>query len=204
MSVATKITDLRNWKFTIDQTQYGMNAGWARADYDDSGWSDVQSNTSWETYDYAMADYEGHGWYRTRYAGIRKAGRRHILKFNGVGGVAKVFVNGKLVCTNEDRYLPFEADISSYLWDSRESVIAVLVDNSFRGESHLPGGFTTEWERIKDIWFQSTRDNSLALMYRINGMPGIRHFRMVGNDRKNVSKFVKRYYGKAPADRKPE
>ena len=145
MSVTTKITDLRNWKFTIDQTQYGMNAGWARADYDDSGWSDVQSNTSWETYDYAMADYEGHGWYRTRYAGIRKAGRRHILKFNGVGGVAKVFVNGKLVCTNEDRYLPFEADISSYLWDSRESVIAVLVDNSFRGESHLPGGFTTEW-----------------------------------------------------------
>ncbi len=66
------------------------------------------------------------------------------------------------------------------------------------------GGFTTEWERIKDIWFQSTRDNSLALMYRINGMPGVRHFRMVGNDRKNVSKFVKRYYGKAPADRKPE
>ena len=29
-------------------------------------------------------------------------------------------------------------------------------------------------------------------------------FRMVGNDRKNVSKFIKRYYGKAPADRKPE
>lgn len=66
------------------------------------------------------------------------------------------------------------------------------------------GGMVTEWERIKDIWFQATRDNSLAVMYRTHGMPGVRHFRLVGNDRKNVSRYIKQHWGKAPADRKPE
>ena len=66
------------------------------------------------------------------------------------------------------------------------------------------GGITYEWERIKDIWFQPTRDNSLAIMYKLNSMPGIRHFRMIGKDRKNVSKYIKKYWGKAPSDRKPE
>ena len=47
-------------------------------------------------------------------------------------------------------------------------------------------------------------DDSGLSVDELNGMPGVRHFRMVGNDRKNVSKFVKRYYGKAPAERKPE
>lgn len=67
------------------------------------------------------------------------------------------------------------------------------------------GGFTTGWDRIKDIWFQSTRDNkSVAVMYKISGMPGTRHFYVPGNDRKNLSKYIKKHWGKAPSDRKPE
>ena len=54
------------------------------------------------------------------------------------------------------------------------------------------------------VWFQSTRDKSLAVMYTIDGMPGMRHFRLVGNDRKNVSKFIKRHWGKVPGDKKPQ
>ena len=66
------------------------------------------------------------------------------------------------------------------------------------------GGLTTEWERIKDMWYQPTQDGALAIMYRISGMPGTRHFRLVGKDRKNVSRFIKQHWGKAPADRKPK
>ncbi len=66
------------------------------------------------------------------------------------------------------------------------------------------GGLVTEWERIKAIWYQPTRDKNLAIMYTTHGMPGVRHFRMVGNDRKNVSRFIKKYWGQAPADKKPE
>lgn len=142
---ANNCTELRNWKFNLDQTQYGLSAGWAKPEYDDSPWMDVESGTAWETYEYAMADYEGHGWYRTRYEGVKQSGRRHMLKFDGVGGTAEVYVNGRLMGKNQDRYLPFEVDITTALREKGESVIAVLVDNRFRGREHLPGGKTTEW-----------------------------------------------------------
>ena len=88
-------TELKHWKFTLDQTGYGEGSGWACPEYDDSCWSDVESYTSWETYEYALADYEGKGWFRTRYRCDSKANTRTILHFNGVGGTARVFVNGK-------------------------------------------------------------------------------------------------------------
>ncbi len=137
-------TELKNWKFTLDQTLYGEGAGWAGSDYDDSCWSDVESYTCWETYESALEDYEASGWFRTRYVPQKKDSRQ-ILRFNGVGGVAKVFINGNYVGGTENRYLPFTIDITDYVnWES-ENVIAVLVDNSFRGPEHLPGGPIVEW-----------------------------------------------------------
>jgi|GEM_PF-2874964 len=65
------------------------------------------------------------------------------------------------------------------------------------------GGIVYEWDRIKDIWFQTTRDKRFAVMYTLKGMPGVRHFRMADNDRKNMSKLIKRCCGKTPANKKP-
>lgn len=137
--------ELQTWKFTLDQTQYGLSAGWATDGYDDSAWGDVQTCTAWETYEYAMQDYEGHGWFRTRYSGNKKPGRRHILHFEGVGGMAQVYVNGRFVGGTDNRYLPFDIDITLSLKEHGDSVIAVLVDNRYRGPEHLPGAKTTEW-----------------------------------------------------------
>lgn len=137
--------ELQNWKFTLDQTQYGLSAGWATADYDDSCWGQVQTCTAWETYEYAMQDFEGHGWFRTRYSGNKKDGIRHILHFEGVGGTAQVYVNGRFVGGTDNRYLPFDIDITLSLKEHGDSVIAVLVDNRYRGPEHLPGAKTTEW-----------------------------------------------------------
>ena len=67
------------------------------------------------------------------------------------------------------------------------------------------GGFVTSWDRIKDIWIQIPRDkNSIAVMYKIKGMPGTRHFFIAGASQKKVSQYIKKYYGKAPGNRKPE
>jgi len=140
-----KKTELKNWKFTIDQTGYGEGSGWASPTYDDSCWSDVESYTAWETYEYAMADYEGKGWFRTRYKPVQETGKRYILHFDGVGGTAQVFVNGKLVCMNANRYLPFEADMTFAMRKNGDNIIAVCVDNTSRGEKHLTGSNTVEW-----------------------------------------------------------
>lgn len=145
MSCTANVTELRQWKFTLDQGQYGLGAGWAMNEYDDSRWMDVETGVAWETYEYALADYEGLGWYRVRYDGVKEPGRRHILKFNGVGGTAQVYVNGHFVGGNDDRYLPFDLDITKALKETGSSVIAVLVNNSYRGREHLPGAKTTEW-----------------------------------------------------------
>lgn len=144
MITSAKRTELKNWKFTLDQVQYGLGAGWANPEYDDSRWNDVESYTAWETYEAGMFDYEGHGWFRTWVDAEVAPLTRGVLKFDGVGGVAQVFVNGKLVHTNENRYLPFEVNVTDQIKKGK-NLIAVLVDNSYRGMDHLTGGQNIEW-----------------------------------------------------------
>lgn len=136
--------ELKRWKFTLDQTQYGLGAGWAKPEYDDSRWGEVESYTAWETYEQATFDYEGHGWFRTWVEAEGAPLTRSVLKFDGVGGVAQVFVNGKLVHTNENRYLPFEVNVTNSIKKGK-NLVAVLVDNSHRGMDHLTGGYNIEW-----------------------------------------------------------
>lgn len=134
--------ELSRWKFNLDQNEYGESAGWALPDYDDSRWTEVDSYTSWETYEYAMRDYEGCAWFRTHfdYTGIPFG----ILRFDGIGGCAKVFVNGKYVGGTNNRYVPFDLNIRSFL-KAGDNVVAILVDNSCLGEQHITGCRTTEW-----------------------------------------------------------
>ena len=143
--------ELNKWKFSLDQSSYGLTGGWAATRYDDSSWTEVSSYTSWETYEDAMRDYEGKAWFRTKFTPTKVAGVRFILHFEGVGGVAQVYINGKYAGGTENRYLPFELDITNFVRKQRpteqyaESVIAVCVDNSFRGKQHLTGGGRVEW-----------------------------------------------------------
>ena len=137
--------ELKTWKFTLDQTQYGLGAGWANPEYDDSRWIDVESYTSWETYEAGMFDYEGHGWFRTWVdVELTPPNSRSVLKFDGVGGVCQVYVNGKLAGTNDNRYLPFQINVTDFVKKGK-NLVAVLVDNSHRGMEHLTGGQNIEW-----------------------------------------------------------
>ena len=145
MSLPAIRTELKTWKFTLDQTKYGLGAGWIMPEYDDSRWIEVETYTSWETFEYAMDDFEGQGIFRTWYEATKKSGNRHVLKFDGVGGTAEVYVNGRLMGKNDNRYLPFDIDITAALKDSGKNLIAVIVNNAFRGRDHLPGAKTTEW-----------------------------------------------------------
>ena len=140
-----KRIELQKWRFMIDQNEYGLKAGWHTAAYDHSCWTEVDSYTSWETYDLALRDYESFGWFYTTYRASADRSLRHTLHFDGVGGVAKVWFNGQLVGETNSRYLPFEIDVSDYVNPGEENSVAVLVNNTFQGEEHLPGGSRVEW-----------------------------------------------------------
>lgn len=137
--------ELKRWQFTLDQTEYGEGAGWAKPEFDDSRWIWVDAYTSWETYEHGMRDYEGCGWFRTRFPWTGEEGERCVLHFDGVGGVAKVFLNGTYMGGTDDRYVPFEVDVTDAV-HSGENLVAVLVDNRFRGLGHLPGCLNIEWQ----------------------------------------------------------
>ena len=150
--------ELKHWKFALDQTEYGLGNGWAKPGYDDSNWTDVEAYTCWETYDRALADYEGCGWFRTTLDVSKEEGHNYVLRFDGIGGTAQIYVNGALVHTNENRYLPFTVDVTAKLKNGKNT-IAILVDNSWRGPDHLPGGKRIEWVLYggltHHIWFEN-------------------------------------------------
>lgn len=137
-------TELKTWKFVVDQTGYGDGAGFAGKYYDDSSWTEVEANAPWETYEHAFHDYEGRGWYRCKVQPQQK-NKRYFLHFDGVGGAARVYVNGQYVGGTESRYLPFEVDVSNTLWQDGENTVAVMVDNSRPDRPHLTGGANIEW-----------------------------------------------------------
>ena len=139
-----KVTELKTWKFTLDQTLYGEAAGWATPEYDDSSWVEKESYTCWETYEHALRDYEQNGVFRAWVEASGEAGKRYVLRFDGVGGVARVYANGVYAGGTENRYLPFEVDVTEQIHEGK-NLLAVWVDNRFLGENHIPGGKKVEW-----------------------------------------------------------
>ncbi|MBQ7567116.1 MAG: hypothetical protein IJT18_08345 [Oscillospiraceae bacterium] len=137
-------TELKSWRFVMDQIRMGEQFGYHTPAYDHSSWMEVESYRAWETYDDSMFDYEGWGWYYTT-AVAPERDKRFVLHFDGVGGVAKVYVNGKLAGETDCRYLPFEVDATDFVTPGEQAGIAVLVDNTCRGCEHLTGGKNTEW-----------------------------------------------------------
>lgn len=137
--------ELTNWKFLIDQQAYGEGAGWHTAKYDHSKWMDITCPSCWETYDYALENYENAAWFYTTVTVSEDSSLFYTLHFDGVGGTAKVFVNGKFVGGTESRYLPFDLDVSAEIKAGKENAIAVLVDNRFVPFKKLPGYRLVEW-----------------------------------------------------------
>ena len=135
----------RDFNFGLHQRTFAkagaQTADAARADFDDSGWADVQIPHDWAVeLPYAPRDADvpadradqaaAHGlkaigrahpensigWYRRRLdLGAADRGRRHWLEFDGVFRDCLVFVNGYIVGRNESGYAPFRVDITDFL-----------------------------------------------------------------------------------------
>ena len=144
MKTTERRTELRTWRFVVDQNDIGEEFGWHKPEYDHDRWMEVEAYRSWETYDLAMADYEGPGWYHTTVR-APASDKRLVLHFDGIGGIAKVFVNGDLAGETDNRYLPFDVDATPFLQPGQDAAVTVKVDNSYQGRDHLTGGKNIEW-----------------------------------------------------------
>lgn len=102
----------------------------------EADWEEVEIPHTWNAKDMqtrANNFYEGVGYYRkTYFMPADWDTKRVFLRFEGVGAVAEVYVNGSLVTTHKGGYSAFACEIGTLLKAGEENEIIVKADNSSR------------------------------------------------------------------------
>lgn len=127
------------WQFQVDPEESGERYGYFRADCDTSRWREVRVPCSLERGHPDLEWYVGTGWYRRAFHVPEAwAGKRVVLRFEGVNYHARVWLNGQLVGQNDDGFLPFEIPIHGEVRFGHENVLVVRADNQARA-GEVPG-----------------------------------------------------------------
>jgi len=165
------------WRFRPDPFARGTAAGWHAADHDASLWRPVEVPCPFDRCGPGLEGHEGSGWFRREFrAPAQWAGRRVVLRFEGVNYHAQVWLNAQRVGGHEDGFLPFELPVGHCLRYGEANVVAVLADNVRRPED-VPGRqrgwrpyggilrevrlIATDPARIDDVWIDAAPDGGL-------------------------------------------
>jgi beta-glucuronidase len=130
-----------SWRFRFDPDAVGVDRGWQRTGFDDSGWDsiavpsawDLKDEPDWGSYDgtgfgHGAAFTDGYAWYRTRIDVPSTWRERYIrLNFLAVNYAADVWVNGSFVGRHEGGYAPFALPVGDAIRPGHANVIAVRV-----------------------------------------------------------------------------
>jgi len=134
-----------NWKFQVDIKDIGEEERWFNLEYAKSDWAKVLVPQAWDTYEEALWQYEGIGWYMTTIdPGDFISDKRTQLIFNRVMYYSKVWLNGEYLGENIGGYLPFEFNINRFLKAGASNTLVIRVDNKPRIE-WLPAAKQIEW-----------------------------------------------------------
>ena len=102
----------------------------------ESGWKAVEIPHTWNAQDMQLSFdnfYAGPAYYKKRYRlPAEWKDKRVFLRFEGVGAVAEVYVNGSLVTTHKGAYSAFACEIGTLLKAGEENEIIVKADNASR------------------------------------------------------------------------
>lgn len=122
-----------NWKFS-----FGPIIGAEKPNFDHSSWQDINLphdfsiDQAYSKAGQAQSAYKlgGIGWYRKffRIDDIKNT----FIYFDGIYSDAYIYINGKFIGEHHYGYTPFIIDISPYLYEDRENLLAIRV------ESHIP------------------------------------------------------------------
>src|SRR5271170_3288087 len=126
------------WKFFK-----GDAPGMQRPEFDDANWRDVDLPHDWSI-EGPFGEKEpssgpgaylptGVGWYRKRFL-LSEAHRNKVklLEFDGVYQNSEVWINGKHLGLRPYGYVPFAYELTPYLNEKDENVVAVRVNNSLQ------------------------------------------------------------------------
>lgn len=123
---------------------YNFNPAWRflkseavdawKLNYDDSAWEVVALPHGLEylpTEASGCVNYQGEAWYRKRFSfDPFWKGKRLFLHFEAIMGKAKIWINGHLVKEHFGGYLPVVIDITDYVSEENDNLVAVWADNS--------------------------------------------------------------------------
>ena len=119
----------------------------------ESGWTEVEIPHTWNAKDMQTQYdqfYEGPAYYKKHYffpAELKD--KRVFLRFEGVGAVAEVYVNGSLVTTHKGAYSAFSCEIGTALKPGADNEIIVKADNASRPDvipiNHVLFGVYPVW-----------------------------------------------------------
>jgi len=135
---ASEISITDCWKYKASD-----NKDYALIDWDDSEWKIVDIPHTWNDKD-VIDEQRGYrravSWYRKKlFIPAEGQNKKLVLRFDGVGSKATVYLNGKLLKTHLGAYTAFNVDITDECKIGEENVLAVRVDNSYSlGENFPP------------------------------------------------------------------
>lgn len=155
------------WKFFVQQLD-GKNApkNAQAPDFDDAKWRDVDLPHDWSIEGPFHPDNPaesrggylpaGIGYYRKRF--VAPAGRRLTIEFEGVYMDSEVWINGHSLGRRPYGYSTFAHDLTPFLNDGGENVIAVRVDNYLQPASRWYTGSGI----YRHVWLESTDQQRVA------------------------------------------
>ncbi|MBC7743977.1 MAG: beta galactosidase jelly roll domain-containing protein [Flavobacterium sp.] len=121
-----------SWKFKIDPHNVGEREGWTDKDYLIVGWDSLAVPGNWDTRN-EYSHYNGKVWYQKSVTIPQSWKNKKIyLNFDGVNFYSKVWLNGKLLGSNNIGSLPFQFNVSDLINRNGENNIMVCADNTFR------------------------------------------------------------------------
>ena len=168
------------WKFKLEKDLSGLEKGYFKPGFDDSGWDVMAVPGCWdETTRYR--DRKGFGWYRTTFtvpgrlkADFEDGSRRFFLYGKGVAQKGTVWINGVKVGEPAGWAQIYQYDVSPYLKYGEENQITFLVDGSNYANGLRFYVFVLPGDRINQSRLLEKRDYASFLWtHMMHGASGV-------------------------------
>jgi beta-galactosidase len=139
------------WRFVREEV-----AGAEKPEFDDAKWALVSTPHTYndvDTFNKLISHgggqagaYAGIAWYRKHFKlPADAAGHKVFLEFEGMRQAGQIFLNGKQIGLSENGVTAYGVDLTaSALFDGKENVLAVRIDNGRYAERATQTGY--EWE----------------------------------------------------------
>jgi beta-galactosidase len=134
----------------------------SQANFDDSGWSTVSAPHTFndtDTFDHYSPgnmlgetnQWGGRTWYRKTFALPESVRGKHVyVEFEAVRQVADVYLNGHLLGSCKNGFIPFGFDLTPYIRFDGPNVLAVMCDNRFMASQTTDPG-TSLWKYEEEV-----------------------------------------------------